>query len=207
MAIDEHGPQPAARGACDVVGDAVADHDRRLGRCASERQCGREDRLAGLAAAVRARGEREVDADPELRGKRLELAIGVRHEADRARAGMQRGKQRKDIREQLEVARVAPLLLGSRADLLGPSRARAHAADDLDREPAMLSAAVLERLDVEDVQCIEARLLVELGIETLAEASAELGVAVRVEHPRWTDQREVDVEQNELRWRSHRRAP
>ena len=75
---------------------------------------------------------------------------------------MQRREQRNDVREQLEVARIAPLLLGRRPDLLGPAGPR-PCGDDLDREPAMLSAAVLERLDAEDVECIEAGLLVALG--------------------------------------------
>ena len=153
------------------------------------------------------RCEREVHADPELRGERLELAIGVGDEADRAAARAQDVEQRHDVGEQLEVARVAPLLLGGDADLLGHRARRAHAAHDLDREAAVLRAAVLERLALPDVERVLARLLVALRVEPDAEARAELGVAVRVEHAARADQREVDVEQNELRRRVHRPGP
>ena len=54
-------------------------------------------------------------------------------------------EQRLDIGEELEVAGIAPGLLGCDADLLGLVAAGAHPAHDLDREAAMLSAAVLER--------------------------------------------------------------
>ena len=59
----------------------------------------------------------------------------------------------------------------------------------------------------EDVQRIQTGLLVAIGVEPGAEAGAELGVAARVEDAAWTDQREIDVEQNELRPRAHRPGP
>ena len=71
----------------------------------------------------------------------------------------------------------------------------------------VLLAAVLERLRLPDVQRVETRLLVAIGIQARAEAGAELGVAAGVEHTARADQREIDVEQNELRPRAHRPGP
>ena len=111
------------------------------------------------------------------------------------------------VGEELEVARIAPLLLGGDADLLGRRARRSHAAHDLGREAAVLGAAVLERLDLPDVERSLARRLVALRVEPDAEARAELRVAIRVEHAVRADQREVDVEQNELRRPVHRPGP
>ena len=58
-----------------------------------------------------------------------------------------------------------------------------------------------------DVERILARLLVAPRIELDAEARSELGVAVRVEDAARADQREIDVEQNELRRGVHRPGP
>ena len=107
VAIDEYRAEAAAGRAGDVVVDAVADHDRRLGRRAAERERGGEDRGAGLAAAVCARREREIHADPELCRERPELAIGVGDEPDRAARCAQDLEQRLHVGKQLEVARIA----------------------------------------------------------------------------------------------------
>ena len=93
------------------------------------------------------------------------------------------------------------------ADLLGHRARRAHAAHDLGREAPVLRAAVLERLALPDVEGVLTRRLVALRVEPEAEARAELGVAVRVEHAVRADQREVDVEQNELGRLEHRPGP
>ena len=170
-AIDEHGAQPAGERARDVVVEVVADHHRRLGRRAPERERGGEDRRARLAPAMRRGREREVDADAELGGERRELAVGVGDEADGARGRPQHREQRQDVGEELEVAGIAPGRLGRLADLLGDRLAGAHAARDLDREAPVLGAPVLERLGVPDVERAGPGGLVAPGVEPHPEAA------------------------------------
>ena len=98
--------------------------------------------------------------DAQLRGERRELAIGVGDETDPAAARAQDVEQRDDVGVELEIARIAPLLLRGDADLLGHGARRAHAPHDLDREAPVLRAAVIERLALPDVERILARLLV-----------------------------------------------
>ena len=149
VAIDEHGAQPAARRARDVVVEAVADHHRRLGRRAARARAPRRrssrTACAGRARARRARSRRRCRAARRTPRARDRCSRRARPCSALARRTSSSGS---DVGEELEVARVAPLLLGRDPDLLGLAGPRAHAAHDLDREAAVLRAAVLERLDV-----------------------------------------------------------
>src|SRR6478672_12944036 len=87
-----------------------------------------------------------------------DCALDVGDETDPATARTQDVEQRDDVGVELEIARIAPLLLRGDADLLGHGARRAHAPHDLDREAPVLRAAVIERLAVPDVERILARL-------------------------------------------------
>ena len=67
-----------------------------------------EDRLVRLRLPVRARGEHRVDAQAVMRDERVEVARGVREQADLQPARAQRLERRQRVVVQLEVVRVAP---------------------------------------------------------------------------------------------------
>ena len=148
VTIDEHGAQPARarRPRCRRRGCRPPSRRARRGAPPSasaaakivaqglRRPCAREASAKSTAipsCAANGSSSRSV----------LETSPTVQPDARR------RSSSGVDVREELEVARVAPRLLGRDADLLGLGAAGAHAAHDLDREAAVLGAAVLERAD------------------------------------------------------------
>ena len=155
-----------------------------------------EDRLVRLRLPVRARGEDRVDDEAVVLDEHVEVARGVREQAELQPAGAQRLERRQHVVEELEVVGVLP---GARH--LGGAGVRvadpAHALDDpLGEEDPDLLVVVELRVPLERRERGAARLVVARRVELEAVPRAEPPVALGPEvGPRLRD-REVDVEDN-----------
>jgi hypothetical protein len=135
--------------------------------------------------------------EPVVGDERLQVAAGVRDEAELEPPGPQVGERRQDVLEDLEVVRVLPGARHLDGALVRPVGVAAHAADDLLREehPDLLVVVEL-RVPLEGPHGMCARLTVALGIEIQAEPLAEAPVALGTQIRARLGDREVDVEEN-----------
>src|SRR6266480_4033266 len=127
----------------------------------------------------------------------VQVAAGVRDEAELEAVRAQLRERRQDVLEDLEVVRVLPGPGHLDCAFVGALGSAAHAPNDLlgEQHPDLLVVVEL-RMPLERRDGVRASLAVALRVELEPEALAEPTVALRPEIRTWLGNREVDVEEN-----------
>ena len=156
-----------------------------------------------LRLPVDARGEDRVDLDAVVRDEDVEVAAGVRQQAELEVPGAEVVEHRQRVLEELEVVGALPgacHLEGARIRVAGA----AHALDDpLGEEHPDLLVVVELRVPLQRRDRVAARLLVAVRLELEAEPRAEPAVTLGPEVGARLREREVHVEDDGLDHSSH----
>src|SRR5437764_878275 len=203
LTVDEPRVDADGTRSADVVVRIVADHDRGSGGYGELLQHRAEDRLVRLRLPVDPRREDRVDVDAVVRDEDVEVATGVRQQAELQSARAQIVEHRQRVLEELEVVGALP---GARH--LHRARIRvagaAQALDDPLREEHPHLLVVVElRVALQRRDRVPAGLVVAVRGEVEAEVRPEPAIALGPEVRARLREREVDVEDDGLDHSSH----